>query len=175
MIYFENDYEPIICEQPIYFHIYQSHDHFLLNYYKRPITSNKTKEKIEKIVEETTEEKPTECSSTNNIYQNIPKEPQLQKEKIGTIPLLLESLKCKQFQTPDLEIDFLIDSGAESNIIPFPTWNEIEILHPKLLPFKTTSRLAIAQGSTSTNYGKTQLFLVLTRTTEQNKLNELTI
>ena len=89
MINVENDYEPIIYEQPIYSHIYQNRDQFLLNLYTRPIPSNKTREKIEKKVEEITEEKPTECSSTNNIYQNIPKEPQLQKEKIWTIPLLL--------------------------------------------------------------------------------------
>ena len=104
MIYVENAYEPIIYEKPIYSHIYQNRDQFLLNYFTRPINSNKTKEKL---VEEITEKKPTECSSTNNIYQNIPKEPQLQKEKIWTIPLLLESPKCKQFQTPDLEINFL--------------------------------------------------------------------
>ena len=73
-------------------------------------------------------------------------------------------------QTPDLEIDFLIESGAESNIINIPTWNEIKILHPQLIPFKTTSRLATAQGPTLTNYGKIQLFLVPTRTMEQNKL-----
>ena len=87
-----------------------------------------------------------------------------------TISLLLENPKSKQLQTPDLEIDFLIDSGAESNIISIPTWNEIKILHPQLIPFKTTSRLATAQGSTLRNYGKIQLFLVPTRTIEQNKL-----
>ena len=58
MIHVENDYEPIEYEQPIHSLIYQNHDHFLLNYYTRPISSNKT---IEKIVEETIEEKPTEC------------------------------------------------------------------------------------------------------------------
>ena len=68
MIKVENDYEPIINEQPIYSHIYQNHDQFLLSNYTRPISNNKRKEKIEKIVEEITEEKPTECSSTNNIY-----------------------------------------------------------------------------------------------------------
>ena len=36
--------------------------------------------------------------------------------------------------------------------------------------FKTTRRLATAQGSTLTNYGKIQLFLVPTRTMEENKL-----
>ena len=70
---------------------------------------------------EVAEEKPTECSNENIIYQNIPKETHLQKEKIWTIPLILGSPKSKQLQTPDLEIDFLIDSGAESNIIYIPT------------------------------------------------------
>ena len=68
------------------------------------------------------------------------------------------------------QIDFLIDSGTESKIINIPTWIEIKILHPKLIPFKTTSRLATEQGSTITYYGKIQLFLVPTRTMEQNKL-----
>ena len=91
MIHNENDYKPIIYEQSIHSHIYQNHDHFLLNYNTRPISSNKT---IEKIVEEITEEKPTECLSTNNVYQNIPRETQLPKEKNWTIPLLLESPNC---------------------------------------------------------------------------------
>ena len=59
------------------------------------------------------------------------------KRKIWTIPLLLESSKSKQLQKPDLEKDFLIDSGAEPNIINIPTWKEIKILHPQLTPFKT--------------------------------------
>ena len=106
MLKVENDYGPFINEQPIYFHIYQNNDQFLLIYYTRPISYNTTKEKIEKIVEELTEEKPTECSSTNNFYQNKPRETQIHKEKIWTIPLLLESPKSKQLQTPDLEIRF---------------------------------------------------------------------
>ena len=64
----------------------------------------------------------------------------------------------------------MIDSGAEPNILNISTWNEIKILHPKLIPLKTASRLATAQGSTLTNYGKIQLFLVPTKTMEQNKL-----
>ena len=32
MINVENDYQPIIYEQPIYSHIYQNHDQFLLKY-----------------------------------------------------------------------------------------------------------------------------------------------
>ena len=91
-------------------------------------------------------------------------------EKIWTIPFLVENPKSKDFQPPDLEMDFLIDSGAESNIIKIPTWDEIKILHPSLTPIKTTSRLATAQGSTLTNYGKIQLFLVPTKTMEQKKI-----
>ena len=85
-------------------------------------------------------------------------------------PILLESLRSKEFQPPDLEIDFLIDSGAESNIINIPTWNEIKTLHPNLTPLETSSKLATGQGSTLVNYGKIQLFLVPTRTMEQNKI-----
>ena len=142
-----------------------------LNYHTRPKSNNIP---IEQIVNEVTtsqqpEKEQTTCSSTNHTYQNIPK--QQPKEKIWTIPLLLESPKCKKdFQPPDLEIEFLIDSGAESNIINIPTWNEIKILHPKITPIKTTSILATAQGSILTNYGKIQLFLVPTKTMEQNKL-----
>ena len=93
-----------------------------------------------------------------------------QKKKIWTIPFLLESPRNKEFQPPDLEIDFLIDSGAESNIINIPTWNEIKSLHPKLTPLETSSKLATAQGSTLINYGKIQLFLLPTRTMEQSKI-----
>ena len=46
------------------------------------------------------------CSSTNHIYQSIPKEPP--KGKTWTILFLLEKPKSKEFQRPDLEIDFLI-------------------------------------------------------------------
>ena len=63
-----------------------------------------------------------------------------------------------------------MDSGAESIIINFPTWNEIQILHPKLKPSKTSSNLATAQGSSLTNFGKIQLFLSPTRTMEQKNL-----
>ena len=53
---------------------------------------------------------------------------QLPKEKIWTIPLILESPKSKNFQSPDLETDFLLDSGAESNIINNSIWNEIHYI-----------------------------------------------
>ena len=68
------------------------------------------------------------------------------QKKSWTIPFLLESPRNQEFQPPDLEIDFLIDSGAESNIINILTWNEIKTLHPNLVPMKTAGKLATAQG-----------------------------
>ena len=113
-------------------------------------------------------QKITKYNVNHQNYQNIQKK-QL-REKIWTIPFLLESPRNKEFEPPDLEIDFLIDSGAESNIINIPTWNEIKTLHPKLTPLETSSKLATAQGSTLVNYGKIQLFLLPPRTMEQNKI-----
>ena len=171
MIDVENDYEPVIYEQPFHSHIYKNQLELLQDCYNRP-TSNNTPI-VQKINEINTLTKPEKnqipCSSTNHFYQNVQKE--TPKEKIWTIPFLLESQKSlKKFQPPDLEIDFLIYSKAESNIINIPTWNEIKILHPNLILLKTTSRLATPQGSTLTIYGKIQLFLVPTKTMEQNKL-----
>ena len=74
----------------------------------------------------------------------------------------LEKPIGKDFQSPDLEIDFLIDSRAESDIKNIPTWNEIQTLHPNLIPSKALSKLATAQGSSLTNFEAQKM--------EQNKL-----
>ena len=125
------------------------------NEYETPIESNSYRnnndhfqnpDKIQEITDYT-EQELNGSSSTNNIYQNTSNKIQIHKEKIWTIPLLLESPKNKDFQPSDLEIDFLIDSGAESNIIKIPTWNQIQTLHPKVIPSKTSSKLATVQGS----------------------------
>ena len=170
MIKVENDYEPVIYEQPFSSHIYENQSELLHNYYIEPIHSTPTTQKTNEIntTNQPNENEKTKCLNTNHIYQNIQKEQP--KEKIWTIPFLLESPRSKEFQPPDLEIDFLFDSGAESNIINIPTWNEIKTLHPKLTPLETSSKLATAQGSTLINYGKIQLFLLPTRTMEQNKI-----
>ena len=141
----------------------------LHNYYIEPINTTQTAQEINEIntASKPNENDKTKCLNTNHIYQKIQKEQP--REKIWTIPFLLESPRNKEFQLPDHEIDFLIDSGAESNIINTPTWNEIKTLHPKLTPLATSSKLATAQGSTLINYGKVQLFLLPTRTMEQNK------
>ena len=123
MITVENDYEPIIYEQPFTSHIYENQLELLHNYYIEPIDTTQTTQEVNEIntVIKPNEKDKTKCSNTNHIYQNIQKEQP--REKIWTIPFLLESPRNKEFQPPDLEIDFLIDSGAESNIINIPTWN----------------------------------------------------
>ena len=109
-------------------------------------------------------------SGTKNIYQNASNKIKLPEEKNWTIPLLLKSPKSITFQSSDLEIDFLIDSRAESSIKNILIWNDIQTLHSKLIPSKTTSKSATAQGSCLTYFGKIKLFLIPTRTMEQNKL-----
>ena len=167
----KNDYEPIIYEQPFSSHIYENQLEFLHNYYTTPINDNT--QPIQKVNEINTLIKPDQkdkiqCLNKKHFYQNIQKEQP--REKIWTIPFLLESPTSKDFQPPDIEIDFLIDSGAESNIINIPTGIEIKTLNPNLTPLETSSKLATAQGSTLVNYRKIQLFLVPTRTMEQNKI-----
>ena len=163
MITVENDYESVTYEEPFTSHIYENQIELLNNYYLGP-NSNSTQinQGTQKIsTENSSNQNEMKKLTTNHLYQNVQKEPP--REKIWTIPFLLESPRSKEFQTPDLEIDFLIDSVAESNIINIPTWNEIRSLHPNLKPLVTSSKLATAQGSMLTNYGKIQLFLVPTR------------
>ena len=167
MITLENDYKPIVYEQPFSSLIYENQSELLQDYYTRPIRNDVSVEQnVNEINTVVNNEK--QCSSTNHIYQNIQKEQP--REKIWTIPFLLESPKSKEVQPPDLEIDFLFDSGAESNFINILTWNEIKSLRPILTPIKIARKLATAQGSTIVNYGKIQLYLVPTRTMEQNKI-----
>ena len=171
MITVKNDYEPIIYEKHFSSLIYENQLELLHDYYTRPISKNipVTQELHEINTVITPDEKDeVQCSNTNHIYQNIQKEQP--REKICTIPFLLESPRSTEFQPRDLEIDFLIDSGAESNTINIPTWNEIKPLHLNLTPIKRASKLATAQGSTLVNHGKIQLFFVPTKTMEQNKI-----
>ena len=96
----------------------------LQDYYTRPIRNDVS---IEQNVNEinTVVNNEKQRSITSHIYQNIQKEQP--REKNWTISFLLESPKSKEFQPFDLEIEFLIVSGAESNIINIPTWNEIKL------------------------------------------------
>ena len=112
MIKVENDYESVIYEQPFSSHIYENQSEFLQNYYTTPINSTPTTQETNEIntTNQTNKNTKTKCLNTNHIYQNIQKEQP--KEKIWTIPFLLESPRNKEFQPPDLEIDFLIDSRS---------------------------------------------------------------
>ena len=112
MITVENDYEPIIYEQP--FTSLENQLELLHNYYIGPVNNDtQTTQEVNEIntVIKPNKNDETQCSNTKHIYQNIQKEPP--REKIWTIPFLLESPRSKEFQPPDLEIDFLIDSGAD--------------------------------------------------------------
>ena len=107
MITVENDYEPIVYLSS---HIYENQSELLQDYYTRPISNNvPVEQNVNEINTVVTNEK--QRSITKHIYQNIQNEQP--REKIWTIPFLLQSPKSKEFQPPDLEIDFLIDSGAE--------------------------------------------------------------
>ena len=170
MISVENDHESVTYEEPFSSHIYENQLELINNYYLGPNSNDtQTTQEVHKINTENSPDKDKlKCLTTNHIYQKIQKEQP--REKIWTIPFLLKNPKNKEFQPPDLEIDFFIDSGAESNIINIPTWNEIRLLHPNLKPLETSSKLTTAQGSMLTNYGKIQLFLIPTKTMEQNKI-----
>ena len=107
MITVENDYEPIIYDQPFSSHIYENQLELLHNYYTRPINNNTRT--TQEVNETNTVIKPdkkdeVQCSTTKHSYQNIQEEQP--REKIWTIPFLLESPRSKGFQPPDLEIDF---------------------------------------------------------------------
>ena len=55
-------------------------------------------------------------------------------------------------------------------MIKISTWYAKQTLHPKLIPSKTSSKLATEQRSNLTNFEKILLLLVPTRRMEQNKL-----
>ena len=97
MITVENEYEPIIYEQPFTSHIYENQLEHLHNYYVEPITTTQTAQEINEtnIVITPDEKDKTKGLNTNHIYQNIQKEQP--REKIWTIPFLLESPRNKEF------------------------------------------------------------------------------
>ena len=115
MITVENDYEPIIYEQPFTSHINENQLELLHNYYIGPSDTTQTTQEVNKIntVIEPDEKDEIQCSNTKHIHQNIQKEQP--RENIWTIPFLLESPRNKEFQPPDLEIDFSIEIYKKNN------------------------------------------------------------
>ena len=89
MITVENDYEPIIYEQPFTSHIYQNQLELLHNYYIEPINTTQTAQEINEIitVNKPNENDKTKCLNTNNIYQNIQKKTTQRKNLDNTISL----------------------------------------------------------------------------------------
>ena len=76
MITVENDYEPIIYEQPFSSHIYENQLQLLHDYYTRPINNNsQVTQEVNGINTVITPDKndDVQCSNTKNIYQNIQK------------------------------------------------------------------------------------------------------
>ena len=86
MITVENDYEPIIYEQPFTSHKYENKLELLHNYYFEPINTTQTAQEVNTVIEPDENDK-TKCSNSNHIYQNIQKEQP--REKVWTIPFLL--------------------------------------------------------------------------------------
>ena len=104
MISVENDYESITYEQPFSSHIYENQLELLNNYYMRPISNDtQTTQEVNKINTEISPNK-EQSSTTNHIYPNIQNEQP--REKIWTIPFLLESPKTKNFNHPILKLIF---------------------------------------------------------------------
>ena len=96
MITDENENEPIKYEKPFSSHVYENQLELLHDYYTRPISNNVpvTQEVSEINTVIKPEKDEVQCSSTNHIYQSIQKEQP--REKIWTIPFLLESPKSKE-------------------------------------------------------------------------------
>ena len=83
MINVENDYEPIIYEQPIYYHIYQNPDQFLLNYYTRPIPVNKTKKNRKISRRNNRRKKPQNAQAQTTFIKTNLKNRSYEKKKSG--------------------------------------------------------------------------------------------
>ena len=84
MITVENDYEPIIYEQPFSSHIYENHLKLLNNYFIGPINNkSQVTQEVNEINTVIKSDKNDEikCSNTNHIGQNIQKEQP--REKFG--------------------------------------------------------------------------------------------
>ena len=82
MLTVENDYEPIIYEQPFTSHIYENQLKLLHSYYIGPINNNtQTTQEVNEIntVIKPDKKDETQCSNTKHIYQNIQKNNQEKK------------------------------------------------------------------------------------------------
>ena len=99
MMKVENDYEPVIYEQPFSSHIYENQSELRHNYYIEPVHSTRRHKKTNEIntTNQPNENAKTKCLNTNHIYQNIQKEQP--KEKIWTIPFSFRKPKKQRIST----------------------------------------------------------------------------
>ena len=106
MITVENDYEPIIYEQPFTSHIYENQLELLHNFYIEPIDTTQTAQEVNETntVIKPDEKDKTKCSNTNHIYQNIQKKQP--REEIWTIQFLLKVQETKNFNHQILKLIF---------------------------------------------------------------------
>ena len=89
MIAVENDYEPIIYEQPFTSHIYENQLELLHNYYIEPINTTQTAQEINKIntVNKPNENDRTKCLNTNHLFSKYTKRTTQRKNLDNTISL----------------------------------------------------------------------------------------
>ena len=87
MIAVENDYEPIIYEQPFSSHIYENQLELLHNYYIEPIHTTQMAQETNEIntVNKPNENDKPKCLNTHHIYQNVQKEQPKEKNLDNTI------------------------------------------------------------------------------------------
>ena len=86
MITLEYDYELIVYEQPFKSQIYKNQSELLQDYYTRPIRNDVSVEQnVNEINRVVNKEK--QCSSTNQIYQNIQKEQPREKKLYNSFTL----------------------------------------------------------------------------------------
>ena len=95
MITVENDYEPIKYEQHFSSHIYENKMEILHNFYTRPFNNNtRTTQEVNEI---NTVIKPDKKTKYNAQTQNRFIQKEQPREKIWTIPFLLESPRSNEF------------------------------------------------------------------------------
>ena len=89
MITVENDYEPIIYEQPFTSHIYENQLELLHNYYIEIINTTQTAQEVNEIntVNKPNENDKTKRLNKNHIYQHIQNKTTQRKNLDNTISL----------------------------------------------------------------------------------------
>ena len=98
MITVEIDYEPIIYEQPFSSHIYENQ--LKVGPIKNKPQITQEVNEINTVIKPDKKRRSTMLEHKSYLSKHKKKQP---REKIWTIPFLLESLRSKEFQPPDLD------------------------------------------------------------------------